>query len=174
MNIRQKTFLIFACIIVVFVLLGLFIVKPLFLEIKKTAASTMESREKLIALETIDKKYIEEMDEEYEIISRELALVRKQLVDKNSAVEFFEALEIVASSTSNEIEINASDFPVLTLNLFGTFPDAMKFLGWLENGDYFIDVASVNISKASAREGSELAPDGKINTNLKIKAYLND
>jgi hypothetical protein len=174
MSVKQKIYLIFACVILIFILLASFVVKPLFLEIKKTAASVLESREKLISLETMDKRYVEDVEKDYKDINTELIEVKKQLIDKNEAVKFFEALEFVASVTSNEIEITASEFPSLTLSLFGTFPDFMKFLGWLENGEYFINVDSLNISRASAKEGVETAPEGMIKTTLKIKAYINE
>jgi hypothetical protein len=174
MSVKQKIYLIFACIALVFILLTLFVVKPLFLEIKKTAAFVLESREKLISLETMDKRYVEGVEKDYEDINAELAGIKEQLIDKNEAVKFFEALESVASATSNEIEISASEFPSLTLSLFGTFPNFMKFLGWLENGEYFINVNLLNISRASAREGLETIPEGMIKTTLKIKAYINE
>lgn len=174
MNVKQKIYLIFAGIVLIFTLLALFVVKPLFLEIKKTAASVLESREKLVSLETMDKKYVEGVEKDYEDISVKLIETKKQLIDKNEAVKFFEALESIASITSNEIEISASEFPSLTLSLFGTFPGFMKFLGWLENGEYFINVDLLNISRASAREDMEAVSEGMIKTTLKIKAYINE
>jgi len=174
MNIKQKIYLIFACIILIFVLLALFAVKPLFLEIKKTVAFVLESREKLISLETMDKRYVEGVETDYEDINNKLIEIKKQFIDKNEAVKFFEALEFVASATSNEIEISASEFPSLTLSLAGTFPNFMKFLGWLENGEYFIDVGSVNISRVGATEDLENIPSGTTKTTLKIKAYINE
>ena len=149
-------------------------VKPLFLEIKKAAVSVLESRERLISLETMDKRYVEGVGADYENINSKLIEIKKQLIDKNEAVKFFEALESAASVTSNEIEISALEFPSLTLSLFGTFPDFMKFLGWLENGEYFINVDLLNISRASAREGPETIPEGTIKTILKIKVYINE
>lgn len=174
MSIRQKIYLAFLCVITMLTLLILFVFKPLFVEIKNTAASTLESREKLIALERMDKKYIEEVEKDYEIISGNLVAIKKQLVGKSGAVGFFEAMETAAESTNNKIEISASEFPILTLSVFGTFSDLMKFLGWLENGDYFIGVESINIARVSVKEDAELITDGRIKTNIKIKIYLED
>jgi hypothetical protein len=174
MNIKQKIYLIFTCIVLIFVLLALFAVKPLFLEIKKTAVFVLESRERLISLETMDKKYVEGVETDYEDINNKLAEIEKQFIDKNEAVKFFEVLESAASVTSNEIEISAAEFPSLTLSLAGTFPNFMKFLGWLENGEYFIDVGSVNVSRVGATEDIENAPPGTTKTTLKIKAHINE
>ena len=163
-----------ACFVLVFISLTIFVVKPLFSEIKKAATSVSESREKLISLEKMDKKYIEEVEKDYENINIGLAGIKKQFIDKSEAVKFFEALESVASATSNEIKISASEFPFLTLGLEGTFPDFMKFLGWLENGEYFIDVDSISVSRVGAIGGPENIPAGAVKTILKIKAYINE
>ena len=107
MSVKQKIYLIFAGIVLIFTLLALFVVKPLFLEIKKAAVSVLESRERLISLETMDKRYVEGVGADYENINSKLIEIKKQLIDKNEAVKFFEALESAASVTSNEIEISA-------------------------------------------------------------------
>ncbi|MDP2934280.1 MAG: hypothetical protein Q8N59_00700 [bacterium] len=174
MSIKQKIYLIFAVIVTIFIVLTLFVIKPLFLEIKKTAASVLESRERLMSLEGMDKKYVEEVEADYKDINDKIIEIKKQLIDKNEAVKFFEALESVASSTNNEIEISASEFPSLTLGLFGTFPNFMKFLGWLENGDYFIDVNSVNITRTNGEDSPETISAGTIKSTLKIRAYTNE
>ena len=174
MSAKQKIYLIFLVIITVFTLLIIFVIKPLFLEIKKTAAAVSESREKMMSLEEIDKNYLEELEIDRREISNNIDLVKKQLIDKNEAVKFFEALESVASVTFNEIEISVSDFPSLALSLTGTFPDLMKFLGWLENGDYFIDVDFLSVSRKSERADTEIVPSGIIKSTLKIKAYINE
>jgi hypothetical protein len=174
MSIKQKIYLIFTAIIAIFIVLILFVIKPFFLEIKKTATSVLESRERLISLETMDEKYVKGIEKDYEDIIGKLVEIKKQFIDKNEAVSFFEALESVASSTNNEIEISASEFPSLTLSLFGTFPDFMKFLGWLENGEYFINVNLINISKTGERDDLENVSAGMIKSILKIKAYINE
>jgi len=174
MSAKQKIYLIFLVIITVFTLLIIFVIKPLFLEIKKTAVAVSESREKMMSLEEIDKNYLEELEIDRREISNNIDLVKKQLIDKNEAVKFFEALESVASATSNEIEISASDFPSLAISLTGTFSDLMKFLGWLENGEYFIDADSLSVSRKSERGDLEITPSGIIKSTLKIRAYINE
>lgn len=168
---NQKNYIVIACIAIVFILGILFVIKPFFLEIKDTAVIVLESRERLISLETMDKRYVEEIEKERVNINARLIEVKKQLIDKNEAVKFFEALEAIASSTDNGIEINASEFPSLTLSISGEFPGLMRFLGWLENGDYFINIDSVNISKIGISEDSENLSSGRIKTTLKITAY---
>ena len=159
-------------LIIVALIVG--VVRPLFSDIKKTAAFAEESKDRMISLETIDENYLEQVETDYQDISVNLDLVRNGLVDKSKAVKFFEALESIASSTNNELEINASEFPTLTLNLVGSFPDFMKFLGWLENGYYFIKVDSINVNRVGEREGTESVAAGEIKTNLKITVYTKE
>jgi len=171
MSIKQKIYLLVGLMALIVVALIVGVVKPLFSDIKKTAASAEESRDKLISFEMIDKNYLQQIEEDYNDISGNLELVKTQLIDKSEAVRFFEALESIASSTGNGLEINASDFPSLTLSLVGSFSNFMKFLGWLENGDYFINVNSINITRASERGISEIITNNDVKANLIITVY---
>jgi len=174
MNIKQKIYLVVGAMVLIIVALIVGAIKPLVLDIKKTAAAAGESKDRMISLETIDKNYIAQVEAEYNDVSTNIDLVRAGLVDKSKAVKFFEALESIASSTDNELEINASDFPVLALNLAGDFPALMKFLGTLENGYYFLSVDSININRVGEVEGAEKLPVGEIKTNLKITVYTKE
>jgi hypothetical protein len=172
MNTGQKIYLLVGSMVLIVVAMIVGVVKPLFLDIKKTAVSAEESRDKLLSFETIDKNYLQQIEIETASFSDNLELVKSQLIDKAEAVKFFEAMELIASSTGNEIEINASDFPTLTLNLKGTFSNFMKFLGLLENGNFFINVNSIGLTKASGTGISETVSSNEIRADLKIIVYI--
>ncbi len=172
MSIGQKTYLVLAIGALILVILAVFVFKPLFLEIKTVSALALESREKFLSLEMMDKGYVGRVEREYEEINNRIGeIIKSAFVNKEKAVEFFEALESLASTTGSQIEMNVSDFPIITVNLKGSFPSLMKFLGWLENGPYFISVNSINISRASARGGEEETISGKIRSTIKITVY---
>jgi len=171
MNTGQKIYLLVGLMVLIIIALIVGVVKPLFSDIKKTAASTEESRDTLISFEMIDQKSLQQIAAETTSIGDNLELIKSQLIDKTEAVKFFEAMESIASSTGNEIEIDASDFPNLTLNIVGNFSNFMKFLGLLENGNYFINVNSISLTKASGTEISEIIPSNNIRADLKIIVY---
>jgi len=176
MNIQHKIYLVSVIGAVIIVVLAVFGFGPLVLEIKKTAALALESREKLISLEIMDKNYIENTEKDYqEIEARVEEIIKNRFIDKSEAVKFFEALEAIAASTNNQIEISVADFPLLNLSLKGSFADLMKFLGWLENGPYLIDVRSLGISRVgSLNEETENVPVGTIKSNIKINVYTHE
>ncbi len=171
MDIKQKTYLILGVFLIVIVFLFLGAVKPMILEIKNASAEAGQSRGKLLLLEKTDQDYLEQIEIDYKEINDNVNLIKSGLISNNQAVNFFMELEKIASATSNHLEIRATEFPVLTLNLTGTFPGVMKFLGWLENGNYFLDVYFIQlklIGEAEAAEGTSL---GEIKVNIKIKVY---
>jgi len=171
MNLKQKIFLIAGLFLVIIVILILAVLKPLILEIKKTSASAKESREKLLILENTNQDYLKQVESDYNQISDNLALVKSGLINSEQAVDFFMALEGVASATSNSLEIKASEFPVITLNLTGNFPNLMRFLGWLESNKYFLDVDLIQLKGITEEETIEGISANDVKSTIKIKLY---
>lgn len=172
MNAKQKIFLIAGIFIILIILLFFGAVKPIISEIKKASASVKENREKLLLLEKTDQDYLKQVEADYKDISNNLSVIQSGLIDKEQAVDFFIILEEIASSTSNNLKINASGFPVLILDLEGSFPNLIKFVGLLENGKYFIDVDSTNLRRTAIKETLEGGPSSEnIKANIEIKVY---
>ena len=170
MNIKQKIFLISGLILIIIILLFWGIVKPLVSEIKTTSSLVQQRNEELFALEKTDQNYLKQLESDYKIIEEDISLIKSGFLDINKAVGFFIELENIASATSNNLEIKTEEFPAFTLNLSGDFPNLMKFLGWLENGDYLIDIDSIQIRRFTIKELEKLL-SGNIRTNLKIRAF---
>ena len=171
MDIKQKTYLISALFLVLIIILALGVIKPLMLEIKKASATAEESREKLLLLEKTDQDYLKQVESDYKEINDNLGLIKSGMIDSEEAVDFFMALEEIASSVSNKIEIKATEFPVITVNLMGTFPNLMRFLGWLESGKYFLDLDLVQIKRIGEGETVEGFSAGDVRTTVKINLY---
>ena len=171
MNIKQKIYLISGLFLVAIIILMLGVVKPLALEIKKASASAKESREKLLLLEKTDQNYLRQVELDYKEINDNLFSAKSGLIDGAQAVNFFMALEEVAYSVSNRLEIKATEFPSITLNLMGSFPNLMRFSGWLESGKYFLDVDSIQIKRISEGETIEGFSAGDVKSTIKIKLY---
>jgi len=171
MNIKQKTYLISALFMVLIIILALGVIKPLMLEIEKASATAEESREKLLLLEKTDQDYLKQVESDYKEINDNLGLIKSGLIDSEEAVDFFMALEEIASSVSDKIEIKATEFPVITVNLMGSFPNLMRFLGWLESGKYFLDIDSIQVRRISEGETIEGLSAGDVKSTIKIKLY---
>ncbi|MFZ5559198.1 MAG: hypothetical protein ACOZAL_00130 [Patescibacteria group bacterium] len=174
MNIKQKIFLTSGIICIIIIFLFWSGVKTLVLEIKKASALAKESQQRLLSLEKTDQNYLKQLETDYKEISNNLTLLKSGLIDSNQAVSFFMALEEAASSTSNKIEIKAEDFPSLNIELIGSFPNLMRFLGWLENGKYFLEIDSIQTRAIGEREIIEGFSPGDVKTTLKLKIYTKD
>lgn len=174
MNINQKTYLISGLSLVIVVLLIWGIIKPLTLGVKTTSASVKERNEKLIVLRKTDQNYLEKLESDYNEIKESISLVESGFLKTDQIVAFFVDLENMASATSSELEIEAGDTSSFALHLLGNFPNLMRFLGWLENSKYFLDVISVDIKQFSQEKSlleEELVSIGNISTTLKIKLH---
>lgn len=171
MNIKQKIFLASGLILIIIIFLLLGGLKPIVLEIKRTSTLVRESQQRLLSLEKTDPNYLKQLEADYKEINNNLALLKSGLIDGNQAVSFFVALEEAASSTSNRLEIKAGEFPSLTLELIGSFPNLMRFLGWIENGKYFLEINSIQTRAVGDKEINEGFSFGDVKTTLKIKIY---
>ncbi|OGZ33093.1 MAG: hypothetical protein A2V69_02780 [Candidatus Portnoybacteria bacterium RBG_13_40_8] len=171
MNTKQKISIISGLILLALTLIIFFAVRPIFLEIQKVSSMISQSRDKLLLIEKTDQDYFKQIESDYEEITSNIAIIKSGLIDENQAVGFFMDLEKTASLTFNKLEINASNFPVLDLALIGSFPDLMRFLGWLEKGKYFLDVESLDIKQTSERETLLGFSSGDVRTSLKVKVY---
>lgn len=174
MNINQKIYLVSGLALIIVILLLWGIVRPLVLEIRTTSASVKGRNEQLLVLGKTDQEYLRQLELDYNDIKEDIILIKSGFLDIDQVVNFFVSLENIASSTFNELEIEAEEFPFFTIHLFGNFPDFMKFLGWLENSKYFVDVDLIQI-KQFAEKGLSLEEEaistGNIKTTLRIKVY---
>jgi len=174
MNTNQKIYLTAGLAIIIVILLIWGIIRPLVLEIKITSNSVKERNEKLIVLRKTDQEYLRKLESEYNNIRQDISLVGSGFLNTDQIVDFFVDLENMALVTFNKLEIEAGELPSFTLFLLGSFPNLMKFLGWLENTKYFLDVDSVDI-KGFSEEKSSLEKEplsvGDISTVLKIKLH---
>ena len=170
MNAKQKICIIAGFILVAMALLFFLVIKPMIFEINKVSATVIQSRDKLLLIETTDQNYFKQIESDYKEITDNIVVVKAGLIDNNQAVGFFMDLEKIASLTYNELKIDASNFSVLDLTLTGDFPNLMRFLGWLEKGKYFLDVKSLDSRQIIEKE-LLTETSGDIRTNIKIKVY---
>jgi len=177
MSINQKIILAAGSALVIVILLFLGIVRPLAFEIKETSALVKDRNEKLAVFKNTDKEYLEQLENEYNSIKEDLGLIKNGFLSVDEAVDFFIELENIALNTSNDLEIEARDFPVFDLYLLGNFPDLMRFLGWLENSNYLLNTETLQIRRITERD---IIPDistfsvGDVKSVVRIRNYTED
>ena len=153
-----------------------FLIKPLIGEIKATSSIVSEENGKLNALKDIDKNYLAGLESDYTSAKDNLLVFKINLSEKQM-IDFIVELERVADNSLNNLEIKSAEFPDFTLSLTGSFPNLMKFLGWLENSPHLINIESINIRRLSEKDLSfketVLFSPGDVRTILEIKLPIN-
>lgn len=177
MNSKQKIYLFSGIFLIIVIILFSGIVKPLCLEIKQTAKLVEERNNKLLILQKTDEAYLRNLELEYIEIKDRISLIESGFLNNDSVVDFFISLEGIASNTFNRLEIEAGKFPEFTFHLLGNFSNSMKFLGWLENSKYFLNIEYLSMEGLRNQRsflGEELFEQDDIKTVLKIKNYTKD
>lgn len=175
LNIKQKTCLASGLLIIVIVLLVSLIVNPLLKEIKETSSLVKTNQEKLLLLKGADHKYLEQLKKEYEEIKNDILLVNSSFLEINQVVDFIMELEDFASTSSNRLEIKKVDYPAFNFQLIGSFSNLMRYLGWLENSKYFINIKSIQIGRVGERiflfEGEPVL-SGSVRSILEVESQF--
>jgi hypothetical protein len=155
MNTNQKIFLISGLIMMFVVLLIGLIIDPMVKEIKEISFSVKEKNGELIALKGADQDYLEQLEVDYEKTKQDISLVKLSFLDPDKAVDLIVELESFASLSFNELEIKDVRYPAFTLRLTGAFSNLMKYVGWLENSRYFVNINSIKMKRIKEGETVE-------------------
>lgn len=176
MNLNQKIYITAGIILILIILAMGFLIKPLIAEIKATSDSVSKENGKLDALKDIDKDYLTALESDYRNVKDNLLVFKINLSEKQ-IIDFIVELEGVANNSLNNLEIKSADFPDFTLSLTGSLPNLMKFLGWLENNPYLVNIESINIRRLSEKDlvfkETALFSPGDVKTILEIKLPIN-
>lgn len=150
-----------------------FLVYPLFNEIKKESQNLISQKRTLVEL-TTKTQNLKKFQATYNTYQENLEKIDKLFVNPTEPLNFIEFLETEAADSQLLIEIFPSPsqeiavdpWPSLNfqLTLIGSFPNFLKFLEKLESSSYLIEVLNLNIRRLTENEGD-------INVTLLIKIY---
>lgn len=184
MSQTQKTTISLAVFILTVLVFMIFIVYPLFNEIKKGSRDILAPKNTLAELETKAKNI-----QKYQIISKgyeqNLAKIDALFVNQAEPINFIEFLEKTASQSRLSIEISplaqtkeeGIPWPSMNfqLTLTGSFPDLLRFLEKLESSPYLIEILNLNMRRLNEWDVStgkfKGMSVGDINAPLSIKVY---
>jgi len=170
-----STLIIFAFLIILIIV---FIVFPLFCEIKNNSKELIVQKEKFVDLET---KIINL--EKFKVSYTELRPFLKEIdnlfVDSKAPIEFIGFLENTSKESQLKIEIlptsdkkTEKDFwSYLTFQITstGSFPNFLKFLEKLENSLYLVEIQNINIGKLI---GDKDAVSDNVRANFSVKVFV--
>lgn len=179
MAIKKRIYLTLIIFAFLIILIIVFIVFPLFGEIKNNSKELIVQKEKFVVLETKIANL-----EKFKVLQADLQYFLKEIdnlfVDPIVPVEFIGFLENTSEKSGLETEIMpvGSDkkmekgfWPYLTFQITssGSFSNFLKFLEKIENGPYLIEVQNLSISKLT---GDKDIVFDKVRVAFSIKVFV--
>lgn len=184
MNFKKKNNISIVIILILSLLLIVFLIYPLFSEIKKVSQNLLSQKENFAFL--VNKlENLQKFEIRFEEIRPNLEKTDNFFIEAEAPVEFIRFLENTARDCG--ISLKVSPFPLLKtekdpwpflifqISSTGSFPNFLRFLEKLESSQYLIEIQNLNISRVSESElklkGFEKFSLGDVITNLSLKVY---
>lgn len=176
MTIKQKIYLtLFGIIIILFGLIWIGF-KPLLARVAKLS-QLIERQQIIIKNPDLQKQYqsqITQLKSDYQEIEPKLPLLKQSLLIKAKAVDLIKVLENAAQENNLKQEIQALNEEKDSLNfnlvLIGAFPDFLRFLEYIENSRYLMQISNIKIK---ALKNKEKQLTGNVQSNVQIKIFIN-
>lgn len=174
MNFKKKIYLSIIIFGIILVLLVVFLLHPLFLEIKKMSQETV-SQKQVLASFAAEIENLEDFKRIYPAISSNLKKIDDLFINPELPIGFISFLEesaeqsqlIVRISPLPARRIKRTPWPFLTFQIKTTasFPGFLRFLDKIENSPYLIKIQNLTAIKVPERnlhpreEFEEFIPD---------------
>ena len=181
---KNKIFIISVIFGLMILALIIFLIYPLFKEIKKNSQVMLVFKEELILLRTQIKE-LKEFGAVYENYQPNLAKINQLFFDSKNPVKFIRFLEKTAFDSGVSIEISPLIFPkkeketklwdyvTFKLSSKGSFPNFLKFSDKLEVSPYLTEIQNLTLKRLSEKElkvGEEYSL-GDITATCLIKVF---
>lgn len=182
---QQKIYLHLIIFSLIICLILILVILPLINRVKAKSQVFQQEQRTLFLLRE-KKNYLTQLQTEAQISQTNLDKVKGVFLQPEQAIDFIMALESIASLTANQQEIQILsptkektkiERPTLSfqLSLWGSFPNLIRFLIYLENMDYLVQVEQLRIRRLSQQDLNRkklanLLP-GDIETKMNIVVY---
>lgn len=184
MSLKNKINLSITILFISIILLFVFLIYPIFLEIKKISQDFLSQKEKLVSLERKSENF-QKFQSYYLEIKPNLEKIDQLFIDPKVPIDFIGFLEKTARDYQIPItispglptKIEEDPWPSLNFQItsLSSFPDFLKFLEKLESSNYLIEIQNLNIARLTETElktkGFEKFSLGDARAILSIKVY---
>lgn len=186
MNLKNKINLSLVTLLLLAILLVVFLIYPLYKDIRNNSQELISQKQNLIYLE--DKlESIEEFRKNHREIKQNLEKTKTLFVNSEAPVGFIGFLERTSQACQASIGISPSSITrnakdpwphiAFQINSISSFPNFLKFLDKLESSPYLIEIQGLSINQLTERElrseELETFSVGDIRASLSIKAFAN-
>src|SRR3989344_2833996 len=151
MNLKTKIRILSIILIAAVFSLIIFLIFPLFEDIKKSSSDILEQKQKLLLLESRVQDF-EKFKNRYIEIEPDFKKTETLFIKADLPVDFIRFLEKTAkdSNVIAKISLSPAQPPSFQIALEGSFPNFLGFLEKLQSGQYLIDVQDISASSGSA------------------------
>ena len=182
---KTKNQLCVVCFLAVFVLVIIFIVRPLFSSINKHS-DNFSLQKSILVISANQLKDVKKFQDDYAKITPEIEKLTSSFINYEAPVKFIEFLEDTALSSGVGIIIRPTNslkeegYKSLTFEVIiaGSFPRCSRFLDSLEESSWIFELISFKIDKVPERsrwlKQFEYLNDGETVFIFSIKAYSNE
>lgn len=177
---KKKIYLVIAVSVISFVVLGFFVINPLFEQIKKASLDITLERITFMALEKQIMAF-DDFKQSFKNYEQDFQKIKASFVNKAVPLPFINFLENQAKIHNIELSISIVPFAqaeeglwqktLFQLSLQGGFNGCLRFLEQLENSPWFLDITSLNVSKAGFNPKSE---QSNVELSLEISVFSNE
>lgn len=181
---KQKILLNSAIFGAVILVLIIFLIHPLFKEIKKNSEDLILAKKELIFLQAKIEN-LEEFKEIYRALEPDLEKIDLLFIDPGVPIDFIKFLE--KTGVDSRVSINISPISIkkskidpwslmgFQITLAGSFSNCLKSLEKIETAPYLIEIQNLNIRRLTEREIQikefEKISPGDVKTTLLIKVF---
>jgi len=152
---KNKIYTILSAFILLSLFLVVFLIWPLFKEIKKNSDDLILARSSIANLQTQINE-TNNFKKDYETYKADFIKIDQLFIDPNSPVDFIEFLENTASdykitsqiSLPPSSPLNSKQFILLQFASKGGFSDVLSFIKKIESGPYLIEIENLSIQDA--------------------------
>ncbi|MDI6591776.1 MAG: type 4a pilus biogenesis protein PilO [Patescibacteria group bacterium] len=169
MNPNKKIYLTLAIFGILIISLIVFLIYPLFEEIKKDSEELLLQKKRMVSL-TEQRENLKKIEDIYKNYQSDLDKIEKLLPDPEIPIELISFLEKASRDSEVGLEISSitkeaptNFWPSLSLqiSITGSTPNSLKFLEKLENAPYLIEILNLNIRRS----------EKELKTSLLVKVY---
>jgi hypothetical protein len=186
MTTKNKVYLSFAVFALLGISLIIFLVHPVYKDIRANSEELILEKQTLTSLEAKIKN-IEDFRKNYQETKENLEKTKNLFIKFKAPISFIYFLEKSAQASQIPLEIFPSQvkenkeglwsYIVFKIDSASSFPNFLKFLEKLESSPYLIEIHGLTMSKLTEddlkRERFENYSLGDVNVSLSIKVFAN-
>lgn len=185
---NNKIYFAVAGFLIAGLVLMIFVIRPLFKNIKEFSEQLFLFRQELVLLEN-KAQQSSVLEEKFQVLEPKLKRIKNLFVSSEMPVDFIQFLEIMAGESNVEINISlvpqkakskeetAFSFLQFQLSVLGASPNCLQFLEKLETAPYLIEIDNLNVRRIAEEQlKTEKHQEffvGDTEFNFSIKVFTN-